>query len=64
MSERETDVKTVKVELVCDECGGEMVANGIGLMSSPPQYPHVCAACGYTLNVRGKTYPYIKHVAT
>ncbi len=61
MSEKETEVRSVRVALECN-CGGNMKFTGTELTSYPPQYPHKCEKCGKTKNVRGKTYPYTKYV--
>lgn len=62
MREIETEVKTYRIRLMCDECdGGEMKPTGICLTSIPPQYPHKCDKCGHEETVRGKTYPTIEH---
>ncbi len=59
--EKRTEVKTVKVELVCDSCEeGVMVACGdAALAHDPPHYPHGCTKCGERDVVEGKTYPYM-----
>ena len=59
MKFRDDEVKTFVRHLLCEitGCGGEMLPTGICLTSYPAQYPHQCDTCGYTLNVRGKTYP-------
>jgi len=59
--EKRIDVRTVKVYLFCDECGEEMLPTGDTLMSSPPQYLHVCKN-GHRVNIRQKRYPYIDYV--
>lgn len=53
------EVRPVQVSLYCDDCDCEMKPDGRCLASSPPQYPHVCVGCGVSVNVFGKTYPYI-----
>ena len=60
--ERRTEVKPIQVTLQCDDCGGEMKPTGTALMTSPPQYPHVCEKCGASSNIRAKTYPYIEYI--
>lgn len=61
--ERRTEVKTFKVTLGCDRCGGEMRPTGVAIMSSPPQYPHECGKCGDTQNIIDKQYPYVAYEA-
>lgn len=62
MAEIRMEVRAVQISLICDECGtGEMIPTGVALMSSPPQYPHVCSNCGASINVRGKRYPFIDY---
>jgi len=58
MPERKKEVKTYKIEYVCDECGeGDMRPTGICLTSNPPQYPHTCTVCGHEKRFRDKKYP-------
>lgn len=40
------------IDCQCDKCGeGAMRhADGVALMSDPPQYRHVCTSCGYAQN--------------
>jgi len=63
MSEIETEMKMVEVDMMCDACGkGRMEWNGIALTSYPAQYPHRCTECGHTKTYRGHHYPYTKYV--
>ncbi len=48
--EKKREVKVYKVDLFCDECGGEMYSQGISLMSNPPMYLHECKECGAVLS--------------
>ena len=57
MSERRTEVRTYRIDLICDECGGRMAPTGQALMSYPVQYPHKCEKCGAGITVRGNQYP-------
>lgn len=61
MSEQEMPVRPVQIVYVCDECGlGEMQRDGdIALTSYPPQFPHVCVACGHRRNFT-VTYPHVR----
>ena len=61
--EKRTEVKTYKVELVCESCNeGTMVScSGVTLMSNPPQHPHKCTACGEGIHITGTTYPYMEY---
>lgn len=43
---KKREVRTYKVELICDECGVPMEFTGMMLTSYPPQYPHKCPKCG------------------
>ena len=64
MPEIEQEVKTVRVNYVCDACqSGNMVAGNIVLTSSPPQFPHTCDQCGASRTFVGFKYPYLKYVA-
>lgn len=62
-NEKREEVKTFEVRLMCD-CGEEMHATGVGLMSTPPKYPHVCKACQAETHVRGKSYPHLVYEKT
>jgi uncharacterized Zn finger protein len=42
------EVKTYKVDLICDECGTPMEFTGVVLTSYPGQYVHKCPNCGRT----------------
>ncbi len=59
--EKRTEVKTYKVELVCESCdkGTMESCAGVVLQSHPPQYPHRCTECGVETHISGTTYPYI-----
>ncbi len=61
--EKRTEVKTVKVELICESCNkGTMEScDGSVLMSNPPQYPHRCTECGAERHITGITYPYMEY---
>ena len=62
MSERRTEVKTFRVDYICDTCGkGIMCSTGVTLMSNPPQYPHMCLECDATQTFTGITYPRLEH---
>lgn len=62
MGERLKEVKTYRVDYVCDVCEeGRMKRDGgIVLMSEPPQYPHVCDKCG-ARQLFENSYPYITY---
>ncbi len=61
--EKRTEVKTVKVELVCESCseGTMELCRGMGLTTIPFQYPHKCTDCGAEMQVTGTTYPYMEY---
>ncbi len=61
--EKRSEVKTVKVELVCERCkeGTMESCEGVTLTSNPPQYPHRCTKCSYADVVTGITYPYMEY---
>ena len=59
MSESEIEVKSYKIDYICDEChDGFMIFTGTMLMSNPPQYSHKCEHCGKEITFY-KKYPYI-----
>ena len=63
MSEKDFEVKTLKVHYICDECGkGELLPTGTCFPTNPPMYPHLCSntSCnsGRTFNIQ---YPTIKY---
>ncbi|KKN29389.1 hypothetical protein LCGC14_0844630 [marine sediment metagenome] len=64
--EKRTEVKTIKVELVCDSCReGTMkpflLRGGLALETSPSQYPHECTKCDAIIHIAGQVYPYMVH---
>lgn len=63
MGEKRFKVETYEVKYICDACGSsEVLPTGVALMSSPPQYPHVCKSCGKEYRFRNKEYPYTEYV--
>lgn len=59
MIERKTEVKSFKVEAICD-CGAIMVFSGVALATYPPAYPHKCSSCGMVENLK-YAYPTVRH---
>ena len=61
--EKRTEVKTYKVELVCESCSEGTMEScaGMVLTSLPAQYPHRCTECGTETHITGTTYPYMEH---
>lgn len=59
--ERTTPVLPVWVDLICETCDVPMVATGVTFPTAPMKYEHRCPNCRQTLNVVGKTYPFIRH---
>ncbi len=61
--EKRTEVKTVKVELVCESCNeGTMEScEGMVLQTYPAKYPHKCTKCDHTTHITGITYPYMEY---
>ncbi len=61
--EKRTEVKTVKVELMCERCGeGTMEScDGTVSISNPAHYPHRCTECGAETHITGTTYPYMEY---
>jgi hypothetical protein len=60
MSEKETLVRVIRIELICDNCGKAMKSTGMCLTVQPPLFPHKCSVCGNEENTR-KKYPYLKY---
>ncbi len=60
---KRTEVKTIKVELVCEECNKGVMEGcaGVVLTTYPAQYPHKCTECGAEIHVTGTTYPYMEY---
>lgn len=58
--ETKTEVKTFRIDMNCDKCGGKMRPTGMVYGMNPPSYPHRCEECGdgATFSVR---YPYVKY---
>lgn len=62
--EKRTEVKTVKVELACEDCGKgtmEPVPLAMVLTTNPPQYLHKCTECDVQIHITGTTYPYMEY---
>lgn len=59
MKEIKNPIREYVVHAMC-ECGGEFVPDGMVLMSSPPQYPHICNKCGASVTFN-KKYPSIEY---
>ena len=57
---RETPVSTVRLSLICPECGQEMQASGLVMRSYPYQEDYVCP-CGFVHRVCGESYPRIEY---
>lgn len=60
MTEKRTEVKTIRVRAICN-CGGEFKPTGMCLTSYPPQYPHKCDNCGKVKTFE-KSYPTVEYV--
>ena len=62
MSEKDTEVKTIMVEYVCDKCErGTMGKDGnVVLTRLPPLFPHKCSNCGHEQNFK-TLYPTIRY---
>lgn len=59
--EKETDMKPVQIDYMCDNCEkGFYRPTGIALMTYPAKYPHKCTLCEDEKHFQ-KTYPYIKY---
>ncbi len=64
MSQISIPVNQFEFDYICDKCGtGAMRPIGIALLSSPPQYPHICSnrECKSEKTFMVK-YPYIGYV--
>ena len=53
---RKQEVRTFVLNLLCDECGGQMVFKGDGLLTYPPKFTHICMECGKEV-ITDKVYP-------
>jgi DNA-directed RNA polymerase subunit RPC12/RpoP len=63
MPEIESEVKTIQVDYICDECGdGFMIFTGSQGMSNPPYNYHRCDKCGFEIGFYGVIYPGIRHI--
>lgn len=61
MAEVMVDVKTIKVDMICEMCGnGRMRPNGQVVTTLPPWYMHYCTDCGYGAEFPVQ-YPYFKY---
>ncbi len=60
MGEQSSPLTVEVIKYICYQCKeGEMFPEGnIALTSNPPQYPHKCSKCGYTINLTSR-YPRI-----
>jgi len=56
-------LKPVLVKMKCDKCGNGYMkrANDTILLTSPPQYEHICEKCGHR-ETYCKSYPCIEFV--
>lgn len=54
------EVRTYKVELICDECGVPMEFTGMVYTTYPGQYEHRCPKCGRT-SCPNCAYPIIEY---
>ena len=61
--EKRTEVKIIRVELVCERCheGTMELCDGIVSASNPPPYRHRCTKCNHANIITGKTYPYMEY---
>lgn len=56
------EVKTFKVRMMHDDCGGEFIADGSAQAMSPPNYGHLCNKCGGYYWLRGGArYPSMQY---
>ena len=53
---RKQEVRTFVLNLLCDDCGGQMVFKGDGLLTYPPKFTHICMECGKEV-ITDKVYP-------
>lgn len=62
MAETRIEVRTIRVDYLCPNCGLDYLRpTGEFFTSLPPQYTHRCNQCQYVEAIRGKTYPYIDY---
>ncbi len=58
---RRSKLQAYRLSAICDSCKkGELKNDGTVLLSSPPQYPHICVKCGKQENLWDK-YPTIEY---
>lgn len=58
MSEFKCEVKTYKIDYICDICeNGELESTGEIIQENPPKYDHKCNSCGEHAYMI-KRYPY------
>jgi hypothetical protein len=55
---KETEVKSIRIDLHCQRCGCKMKPTGRVIDLMPPMYPHGCSnkECNEKINV-GRMYP-------
>jgi hypothetical protein len=58
---RKKEVKTYKVRIYHNECGGELVGTGHGLTAGSTVWEHSCKRCGQIGWVGDVSYPTIAH---
>ena len=53
-----TEIKTLKINYLCQDCHkGFLIATGKLLFSNPPQFIHTCSHCNEKTTL-SKKYPY------
>lgn len=57
--EQKVRVIPYQVNLLCDDCGKEMVKENFVCLSDPPLYSYKCPKCGKVITSY-KNYPYIR----
>lgn len=59
MTERKEELKTYRIDYVCNNCGKDyMKPTGPALLTRPPKFKHVCLTCGH-VEIFNEKYPKI-----
>lgn len=59
-SKRLDEVRSFRATVYCPRDDEELEATGYMLTSAPPQFPHKCQRCGYSVNLDA-SYPRIEY---
>lgn len=59
MKIKTTNIRPVRLDAQCDQCGGVMKHNEVALLTFPAQYRYTCGGCGREETATGD-YPRIE----